>query len=109
MEGSPLLRSEPETVWLHSGDPELHGRLRHCSEDAPTLLLLSGLGFHTFEYEPLAAELAGSGFNALSFDFRGHGRSGGGRGQWVLNDLVADTRRSIEFEQLSNVVDRVLT
>ena len=89
--------SEPETVRIPSGDLELHGRLRRGVEGAPMVLLLSGLGFHTFEYEPLAAQLAGSGFNALSFDFRGHGRSEGRRGQWVLNDLVADTRGAIEF------------
>lgn len=85
-----------ETVSLRSGDLVLYGRLRHCAAAAPTLVLLSGVGFHTFEYEPLATELAAAGLNVLSFDFRGHGRSGGRRGRWTLEELVTDTRTAID-------------
>lgn len=86
-----------ETVTFGSGELVLHGRLRHRGAAAPTVVLLSGVGFHTFEYEPLATELAARGLNALSFDFRGHGRSGGPRGRWTLDDLVADTRHAIDY------------
>jgi pimeloyl-ACP methyl ester carboxylesterase len=88
---------EPEVVRVQSGELELYGRLRHRGDDAPTLVLLSGVGFHTFEYEPLAAELAARGFNALSFDFRGHGRSGGARGRWILDELACDSQHAIDF------------
>jgi pimeloyl-ACP methyl ester carboxylesterase len=88
---------EPEPVRFRSDNLDLYGRFRHCAEDAPTLVLLSGLGFHTFEYEPLAAELAGGGFNSLSFDFRGHGRSEGPRGRWTLDDLAADARQAVDL------------
>jgi alpha-beta hydrolase superfamily lysophospholipase len=87
----------PEDVTFPSGDLGLNGRLRHSADDAPTLLLLCGLGFHTFEYEPLAACLAAGGFNSLSFDYRGHGRSDGPRGRWTLDQLVADSRHAIDF------------
>lgn len=91
------MQRDPETIGFRSGDLDLYGRLRHCADDAPTLVLLSGLGFHTFEYEPLATHLAAEGFNCLSFDFRGHGRSGGRRGRWTLEELAADSRRAIAF------------
>lgn len=81
---------------FRSGDFALHGRLRHRGTAAPTLVLLCGVGFHTFEYEPLANELAAAGLNVLSFDFRGHGRSCGPRGRWTLDELVADTRHAID-------------
>jgi pimeloyl-ACP methyl ester carboxylesterase len=91
------MHSDPETVFFPSGDLELHGRLRCLGDDAPTFVLLSGVGFHTFEYEPIAERLAAAGLNCLSFDFRGHGRSGGPRGRWLLDQLVADTRHAIDF------------
>jgi alpha-beta hydrolase superfamily lysophospholipase len=88
---------EVEEVGFPSGELELYGRLRTAAEDAPTIVLLCGLGFHTFEYEPLATWLAAGGVNCLSFDFRGHGRSGGRRGRWVLDQLVVDSRHAIDF------------
>jgi pimeloyl-ACP methyl ester carboxylesterase len=91
------MRVEPEPVRFPSGELELYGRLRHCADGAPILVLLGGLGFHTFEYEPLAAHLATRGFNSLSFDFRGHGRSGGPRGRWNLDQLAVDARHAVDF------------
>ncbi|WP_158243943.1 alpha/beta hydrolase [Mycobacterium sp. 4858] len=90
-------RDEVETIGFRSGVLGLHGRLRYQADDAPTVVLLCGLGFHTFEYEPLATELARRGMNSLSFDFRGHGRSSGPRGRWTLDELVADTVAAIDF------------
>ena len=85
-----------ETLSFPSGELNLYGRMRHFAEGAPTLVLLSGLGFHTFEYEPLAAHLATEGLNCLSFDYRGHGRSDGQRGAWTLDELAGDTRHAID-------------
>jgi pimeloyl-ACP methyl ester carboxylesterase len=86
---------EVEELRLGSGDVELYGRLRMTTPNGTTIVLLPGVGFHTFEYEPLAAWLADRGYNALSIDYRGHGHSGGTRGSWTLVDLVADTRRAV--------------
>ena len=91
------MRADVETVGFRSGDVDLYGRLRHRVEEAPTVVLLSGLGFHTFEYEPLATALAAAGLNTLSFDYRGHGRSGGPRGRWTLDELAADCRHAIDL------------
>ena len=91
------MAAEPEVVSIRSDGLDLYGRLRHSADEAPTLLLLPGLGFHTFEYEPLAALLGVLGLNCLSLDYRGHGRSGGARGAWLLSDLVADARHAIGF------------
>jgi pimeloyl-ACP methyl ester carboxylesterase len=82
-------------VTIAGGDVILYGKLRHRDRTAPTVLLLPGLGFHSFEYEPLATRLAAAGLNTLSLDFRGHGRSGGPRGRWTLDGLTADARRGV--------------
>lgn len=91
------MSADADTVSFRSGDLDLYGRLRCRDDDAPAVVMLSGLGSHTFEYEPFAAELADAGWSSLSFDFRGHGRSGGPRGRWTLDDLVADCREAISF------------
>jgi len=85
-----------DPIRFRSGTLDLYGRLWHRAEDAPTILLLPGLGFHTFEYEPLGTALAAGGVNALAFDFRGHGRSGGPRGRRTLTELTADTRAALD-------------
>lgn len=95
--GAVLVHTDPEELRFASGPIDLYGQLRHGGDGSPTLILLSGVGFHTFEYEGFGDALARQGFNALSFDFRGHGRSGGARGRWVLDDLVVDTRRAIDL------------
>jgi pimeloyl-ACP methyl ester carboxylesterase len=75
----------------------LHGRLRVVEAAGPMLLLLPGLGFHTFEYDALAGLLALAGFGSLALDYRGHGRSEGPRGRWVLHELVEDAGRGLDF------------
>jgi alpha-beta hydrolase superfamily lysophospholipase len=56
------------------------------------VVLLHGIGSHSGSYAPLTNALLTSGYNVHSFDFRGHGRSGGTRGRfdswrYLLQDL----------------------
>jgi len=47
-----------ETTSFRSAELDLYARLRYRAAQASAIVLLSGLGFHTFEYEPLAIQLA---------------------------------------------------
>lgn len=89
--------SEAETVTFSSGDLELYGRLRHSSDTGPTVVLVCGVGFHTFEYDSLATHLADAGINSLSFDFRGHGHSSGSCGRWDVDQLAEDAAHALDF------------
>ncbi|MGB8862094.1 MAG: alpha/beta fold hydrolase, partial [Ilumatobacteraceae bacterium] len=82
--------------FIRHDDVELYVRLRVVDPTQPTVVLLCGLGFHTFEYEPPAIQLAARGINTVSFDYRGHGRSSGPRGRWSLDDLAYDTTSVID-------------
>jgi alpha-beta hydrolase superfamily lysophospholipase len=44
------------------------------------ICLIHGLGEHSGRYEAVAARFIPEGFNLVGFDLRGHGRSGGARG-----------------------------
>lgn len=97
-----------ETVTIRSDGLDLYGRLRRGRDTAPTVVLLCGLGFHTFEYEPLAARLAAEELGSLSFDYRGHGRSPGARGSWTLAELAADCRHAVDFLSVRSTAPVVL-
>ena len=87
----------PEEVFFESGDLRLYGKLFAVTPGRPAVLLLHGLGFHSFEYDELARLLAASGLGCFAFDFRCHGRSEGARGEWQLASLVEDARAAISF------------
>lgn len=89
--------TRPETVTILSDAHQLYGKLWEVDGTSPTVLLLCGLGFHTFEYDLLAPLLANAGYNCLSFDYRGHGRNEGKRGDWTLRDLADDARSALDL------------
>jgi alpha-beta hydrolase superfamily lysophospholipase len=86
-----------EDIWIQSGANKLYARLWLVGNELPVIIMLPGLGFHSFEYEPLAALLAQSGFNCLALDYRGHGRSEGKRGFWTLHDLTDDAICAVDY------------
>ncbi|MBU4299158.1 lysophospholipase [Patescibacteria group bacterium] len=88
---------KPKKLTIFSGDYKLYGKLWVVNKEAPTILLLHGLGFHSFEYEELAPILSENGFNCLAFDFRCHGRSEGKRGYWTLQELVDDAKNAVDY------------
>jgi alpha-beta hydrolase superfamily lysophospholipase len=91
--------TDPEILRIRSEGVDLYERLRSCEDARVAVLLLCGLGFHTFEYGPLACRLADNGISCLSFDYRGHGRSGGPRCRWILEELATDTRHALDVAQ----------
>jgi pimeloyl-ACP methyl ester carboxylesterase len=82
----------PDELRFRSGSFELYAKYYTRAGNRNTILLLSGLGFHTFEYETLAPLLVEGGYDCLSLDYRSHGNSDGPRGSWTLNDLVNDAK-----------------
>ena len=85
-----------EDVRIASRYP-LYGKLRVVGPGSSMVLLLPGLGFHSFEYDELADRLADTGYSSLSLDYRGHGRSEGPRGRWVVKALVEDASCALDF------------
>jgi len=96
-----------EEISIKSSGLSLYGKLYFVSKNNPTILLLHGLGFHSFEYDELAPLLKEMGYNCLSFDFRCCGRSGGKRGYWTLADYVVDAKNVVEYIA-ENVSDRII-
>jgi alpha-beta hydrolase superfamily lysophospholipase len=85
-----------------STDDGLALHLRHWPHPAAraTVLIVHGLGEHGRRHATLAAELNAAGYAACAPDLRGHGRSGGRRGDIARRDaLLRDLARVIDALQ----------
>ena len=61
------------------------------------VLLLHSLGEHSGRYEAMTARLKAAGYGVIRFDFRGHGRSDGPRGDVQdFQDYLRDTDAAVE-------------
>jgi len=101
------MKQEFEEIKIKSGDLNLCGKLYLADKSKPTIILLHGLGFHSFEYDTFAPLLMKEGYNCLSFDFRCCGKSDGKRGYWTLTDYVEDAKSVINYVK-QNINDKVI-
>lgn len=84
-------------IKINSGKHKLYAKLWMVEGNAPTILLLHGLGFYSFEYEELAPLLAKRGYNCLALDFQCCGESEGKRGYWTLEDYIENTKSTLNY------------
>ncbi|WP_207061465.1 alpha/beta fold hydrolase [Motiliproteus sp. SC1-56] len=80
-----------ETVQI--GNLPLHYELYPHASDAPTLLFIPGIGTYSELYCELLARLSDQGFNVVGVDLRGHGYSGGPRGRYRVEQVIADLQQ----------------
>ncbi len=85
----PFANSE-SVAFSSIDDVPLYGAIIRTKRDSPWIILCHAFGGGHSDMEKLAQHLAQNGFNALTFDFRAHGRSGGfmsSFGYRELNDV----------------------
>ena len=77
-----------------AGGTRLHRR-RWLPDGQPVAAvgLVHGLGEHSGRYDHVAAALTGAGYAVFAFDLRGHGRSGGRRGDTRFGPCIDDIDR----------------
>lgn len=80
-------------------DGLVHCELYEHAPDAPTLLFLPGLGTYCELYAELLGRLSLAGFNVVGVDPRGHGYSGGDRGDYRVAQVVDDLGQVLDHLQ----------
>ena len=79
---------------VDSGDVTIH--TRRWEPDGPAkavVCLVHGLGEHSGRYDAVAGRLVEAGYAVMAFDLRGHGRSGGRRGDTRFAATYGDIDR----------------
>ena len=91
--------AESDVALTASDGAPLLARLRPASDPRGVVVIAHGFGEHGGRYAHVAEALARSpGLDVLSFDFRGHGRSGGRRGVVRRHsDLVLDLAAAVAW------------
>lgn len=86
--------SPPQSLTIASDGVELAGRLfRPAGPPLGALLVCHGAGSRKENHELMGEQAAAAGLAALTFDFRGHGESGGEMGPDGWRDAVAAGER----------------
>ncbi len=94
MTSSPPAPPAPRPVTIASDGVLLAGRLfRPSAPPAGALLVCHGAGSRKENHEPMGEQAAAAGLAAMTFDFRGHGESGGEMGPGGWRDAVAAGER----------------
>jgi alpha-beta hydrolase superfamily lysophospholipase len=75
----------------------LHLEILKKSQLAPTIIIVPGTGIYGFCYAGIMIKLYEAGYNVIAPDLRGHGRSGGIRGDYTIEELVIDIRHVISY------------
>ncbi len=80
-----------EERFIQANGGRLHLSILPRDKDRPTLVFVPGTSVYAQLYIGFLKAMYDEGFNVVSFDPRGHGRSSGPRGDYTLDGIVDDT------------------
>ena len=86
-----------ESASVLSDGIRLHLDVIEVAPRKPTIIFAPGTAVYGLTFANYLAALADQGFNVVSFDPRGHGRSEGERGAYTVPELVRDARCAIGY------------
>ncbi|MBN4062248.1 MAG: hypothetical protein COA57_12425 [Flavobacteriales bacterium] len=76
---------------------KLHLDIYEHDKNAPTIVLIPGTALYSLCYVEIMYKLGVHGFNFVGFDPRGHGRSEGTRGDYTIEEIMADAQNVITY------------
>ena len=83
-------RSAIEETDITANGLRLHLSILAAGDGAPVLVFIPGTSVYAFLYIELMCALHDQGVTVVGFDPRGHGKSGGPRGRYTINEVVDD-------------------
>lgn len=81
---------------LNVGDVPIHCELYESQKDDPVIIFLPGIGTYAEMYCEFLSKLSAWGFNVVGVDFRGHGYSGGERGEYTVDQVISDMKQVVD-------------
>lgn len=95
--GYPSLHDQFYWDEVESDGIKLHLDVFEYSKKAPTIVFIPGTAIYAMCYGELLYKLGEAGYNVVGFDPRGHGRSGGVRGDYTIPEIMNDARNVISY------------
>jgi len=86
-----------DAAGIRSGGVALHLDVLAVGAGRPCVVFHPGTGGYALQYAELLLALADRGLNVVGLDPRGHGRSGGAPGSYILPELLEDLRAAIAY------------
>jgi pimeloyl-ACP methyl ester carboxylesterase len=84
------------------GDVPIHCELYPgTKKNDPVIIFLPGIGTYSEMYCEFLSKLSTWGFNVIGVDIRGHGYSGGRRGEYTVDQVVSDISQVLDYVQES--------
>ena len=81
---------------VNVGDLPIHCEVYESAKDDPVIVFLPGIGTYSEMYCEFLSKLSTWGFNVVGVDFRGHGYSGGKRGEYTVKEVISDMARVVD-------------
>ncbi len=85
--------------WVRCDGLRLHLDVITTPDAVGTVVFAPGTNAYSLLYAEILCAIADSGFNVVGVDPRGHGRSDGAPGSYVVEELVADVQAAIDHAQ----------
>ncbi|WP_210395609.1 alpha/beta hydrolase [Motiliproteus sediminis] len=84
------------TCW-ELGELPLHCELYPADPHDPLVIFIPGIGTYSEIYTEFLYRFSQRGYNLLSIDLRGHGYSGGPRGDYSVEEVIRDLGQVIDY------------
>lgn len=80
-----------------SGGLKINIDVHSHSKNAPTIVFVPGTSVYGLCFAELLYLIGKEGYNIVSLDPRGHGRSEGKRGDYTIEELMLDVRTAVDY------------
>lgn len=81
------------------GPLPLHCEIYTVDPAAPTVIFIPGIGTYSEIYAEFLYRFSRRGYNLVGVDLRGHGYSGGERGDYRVNQVIEDLKQVLDYCQ----------
>jgi len=89
-----------------SDNLQLHLDIYEYHPKAPNIVFIPGTAIYSLCYAEIMYKLGQQGYNIIGVDPRGHGRSGGTRGDYTIMEIMKDVENTIDYvsERFNNKI-----
>jgi alpha-beta hydrolase superfamily lysophospholipase len=86
-----------KSIFIDHRNLKLHLTVFKSDEKDPCVVFVHGMGLHTMFFSGFLSKLCDAGFNVLGLDIQGHGRSGGERGHFTMQEATENVSSVIDY------------